>query len=351
MITASGGPFRGLSAADLAAVTPEQALAHPTWSMGAKITIDSATLMNKGLEVIEAHFLFGVPYERIEVAVHPQSIVHAMVRFRDGALLAHLGLPDMRVPISYALTYPERAETPAPRLDLASLTLEFEPPDTGVFRCLALARAAGEAGGTAPCVLNAANEVAVAAFLAGGCAFPGIADVVERVLGQMRGRPLESVEQVLEADRPRPAAGGRRGGGGGMSYFVAIAGLLMLVLVHELGHFLAAKAVGMRGDPLLDRLPAADRTQARSATPSTRLGAIPLGGYVKIPGMNRPEAGDLWEVGDLLERAESLPERDRAGDRHRLRRDQPRPRAGRIDAAAGHVAGAASGWSPRPTRT
>src|SRR4029079_18503450 len=139
VITASGGPFRGATADRLAAVTPDQALAHPTWSMGAKISIDSATLMNKGLEVIEAHFLFGVPYERIEVVVHPQSIIHAMVRFRDGALLAHLGLPDMRVPISYALTYPERAATPAPQLDLASLTLEFEPPDTAVFRCLALA--------------------------------------------------------------------------------------------------------------------------------------------------------------------------------------------------------------------
>jgi len=201
VVTASGGPFRGLSAAELAAVTPDQALVHPTWTMGAKITIDSATLMNKGLEVIEAHFLFGVPYERIEVAVHPQSIVHAMVRFRDGALLAHLGLPDMRVPISYALTYPERAATTAPQLDLASLTLEFEPPDTAVFRCLALARAAGEAGGTAPCVLNAANEVAVAAFLAGGLTFPGIADVVERVLAQIDPESVESVEQVLETDR------------------------------------------------------------------------------------------------------------------------------------------------------
>jgi len=200
VVTASGGPFRGLSAAELAAVTPDQALVHPTWTMGAKITIDSATLMNKGLEVIEAHFLFGVPYERIEVAVHPQSIVHAMVRFRDGALLAHLGLPDMRVPISYALTYPERAATPAPQLDLASLTLKFEPPDTAVFRCLALARAAGEAGGTAPCALNAANEVAVAAFLAGECRFPQIADTVAAVLDRLDPEPLESVEQVLAAD-------------------------------------------------------------------------------------------------------------------------------------------------------
>jgi 1-deoxy-D-xylulose-5-phosphate reductoisomerase len=202
VITASGGPFRGVSADRLRAVTPDQALAHPTWSMGAKISIDSATLMNKGLEVIEAHFLFGVPYDRIEVVVHPQSIVHAMVRFRDGALLAHLGLPDMRVPISYALTYPERAATPAPPLDLASqLELTFEPPDVAVFRCLALARAAGEAGGTAPCALNAANEVAVAAFLAGGLPFLGIADVVERVLDQIGAAPVESLEQVLETDR------------------------------------------------------------------------------------------------------------------------------------------------------
>src|SRR4051812_49107791 len=200
VLTASGGPFRGRRREELAGVTVEGALAHPTWRMGAKISIDSATLMNKGLELLEAHFLFGVPLERVEVAVHPQSIVHALVRLRDGALLAHLGLPDMRVPISYALTYPERAPTPAARLDLASLTLEFEPPDPGVFRCLALARAAGEAGGTAPCALNAANEVAVSAFLAGGLPFPGIADVVERVLGQIEAAPVESVEQVLETD-------------------------------------------------------------------------------------------------------------------------------------------------------
>ena len=202
VVTASGGPFRGAAADRLAAVTPDQALAHPTWSMGAKITIDSATLMNKGLEVIEAHFLFGVPYDRIEVVVHPQSIVHAMVRFRDGALLAHLGLPDMRVPISYALTHPERAATPAPRLDLGSgLELSSSRRTLEVFRCLALARAAGEAGGTAPCALNAANEVAVAAFLAGGLPFPGIADVVERVLDQIDAAPVESLEQVLETDR------------------------------------------------------------------------------------------------------------------------------------------------------
>ena len=202
VITASGGPFRGLSAADLAAVTPEQALAHPTWSMGAKITIDSATLMNKGLELIEAHHLFGLPYDRIEVVVHPQSIVHGMARFRDGALIAHVGLPDMRVPISYALTYPDRAATSAPRLDLAApFSLDFQPPDTAAFRCLGLARQAGQAGGTAPCVLNAANEVAVASFLAGRCGFLQIADTVDAVLAESELEPLQSVDQVLAADR------------------------------------------------------------------------------------------------------------------------------------------------------
>ena len=149
IVTASGGPFRGASAAELADVTPEQALRHPTWTMGARITIDSATLMNKGLEMIEAHWLFDVPFERIEVVVHPQSIVHALVRLRDGAMLAHLGLPDMRVPIAYALAHPRRAAVEAPRLDLTqALSLTFEPADAETFRCLALARAAGLAGGS-----------------------------------------------------------------------------------------------------------------------------------------------------------------------------------------------------------
>jgi len=201
VLTASGGPFRGWSPEMLAGVTAEEALAHPTWSMGAKITVDSATLMNKGLELIEAHHLFGVPYPRIEVVVHPQSIVHGMARYRDGALIAHLGLPDMRVPISYALTHPHRAATPAPRLDLTQpFSLDFEPPDTAAFRCLALARQAGESGGTAPCMLNAANEVAVAAFLSGGCGFLQIADTVEAVLDRMPAEALESVPQVLAAD-------------------------------------------------------------------------------------------------------------------------------------------------------
>jgi 1-deoxy-D-xylulose-5-phosphate reductoisomerase len=201
VLTASGGPFRGWSRDRLAGVTREQALAHPTWSMGAKITVDSATLMNKGLELIEAHHLFGLPYDRIEIVVHPQSIVHGMARFRDGALIAHVGLPDMRVPISYALTHPSRAATQAPRLDFsAPLTLDFEPPDEETFRCLALARRAGEAGGTAPAALNAANEVAVGAFLDGSCTFPQIAETVEAVLDSFDREPLESVEQVLAAD-------------------------------------------------------------------------------------------------------------------------------------------------------
>ena len=213
VLTASGGPFRGWTRDRLAGVAPGQALAHPTWSMGAKITIDSATLMNKGLELIEAHQLFGVGYDRIEVVVHPQSIVHGMARFRDGALIAHAGLPDMRVPISYALTYPDRAATTAPRLDLSQpFSLDFEPPDTEAFRCLALARAAGVAGGTAPCALNAANEVAVAAFLAGSCGFLEIADTVASVLDRWETEPLASVDQVLAADaRAREMARERLG--------------------------------------------------------------------------------------------------------------------------------------------
>jgi 1-deoxy-D-xylulose-5-phosphate reductoisomerase len=201
VLTGSGGPFRGCTREELADVTPEQALAHPTWRMGPKITIDSATLANKGLEVIEAHFLFGLPYERIEVVVQPTSIVHSLVRFRDGASLAHLGYPDMRVPISYALTYPARAATPLPRLDLTALTLEFEAPDTETFPMLALARAAGERGGTAPCVLNAANEVAVAAFLEGRLPFLAIPEVVGEALAAAGGAPAGDVEELLAADR------------------------------------------------------------------------------------------------------------------------------------------------------
>ena len=180
ILTASGGPFRAASAATIAAATPAQAVAHPNWSMGAKISVDSATLMNKGLELIEAHYLFGLPSSRIDIVIHPQSVVHSLVEFVDGSVLAQLGSPDMRVPISYALAWPERMTTPAQRLDLAALArLDFEAPDVGRFPALRLARAALEAGGSAPVVLNAANEIAVASFLAGALRFPQIAQVVE----------------------------------------------------------------------------------------------------------------------------------------------------------------------------
>jgi 1-deoxy-D-xylulose-5-phosphate reductoisomerase len=199
ILTASGGPFRGRS--DLDGISVEDALAHPTWRMGGRITIDSATLMNKGFEAIEAHHLFGVPYQRIEIVVHPQSLVHSMITLIDGSSLAHLGHPDMRVPISYALHFPERADVEVPRLDLASAgELSFEAPDPETFACLRLAREAGEAGGTAPCVLNAADEVAVAAFLDGRIPFAGIAAVLERVLEEMPARPVEHFDDLFAAD-------------------------------------------------------------------------------------------------------------------------------------------------------
>jgi 1-deoxy-D-xylulose-5-phosphate reductoisomerase len=201
VLTASGGPFRGRSRLDLSGVRPAEALAHPTWNMGPKITVDSATLMNKGLELIEAHFLFDIPYERIEVVVHPTSVVHALVRFRDGAALAHVGYPDMRVPISFALTFPERSQTPIEPLDLAGgLILEFSAPDEEAFPCLALARAAGEAGRSAPCVLNAANEVAVAAFLDGRLPFPGIAEVVEGTLNATDTVAARDLDELVTID-------------------------------------------------------------------------------------------------------------------------------------------------------
>ena len=201
VLTASGGPFRGRTREELEDVSPADALAHPTWSMGPKITVDSATLANKGLELIEAHFLFDLPYEQIELVVHPTSVVHALVRFRDGAALAHLGYPDMRVPISYALTYPERAPTPTPPLDLASgLVLEFEPPDLETFPLLGLARRAGELGGTFPCAYNAANEVAVEAFLAGRLPFLAIAETVEETLAAVDGAPARDLADLIAAD-------------------------------------------------------------------------------------------------------------------------------------------------------
>jgi 1-deoxy-D-xylulose-5-phosphate reductoisomerase len=202
ILTASGGPFRGRSAEELEDVTVEQALAHPTWAMGGKITIDSATLMNKGLELIEAHHLFGTPYSEIDVVVHPQSIVHSLIQLRDGATLAHLGYPDMRVPISYGLHYPERVEVSVARLDLAELgALTFEPVDVETFSCLSLAREAGLSGGTAPCILNAANEVAVHAFLSGRMLFLEIAAVIEETLAQVPSQPVHSFDTLADADR------------------------------------------------------------------------------------------------------------------------------------------------------
>ena len=199
VLTASGGPFRGRD--DLSGVSVADALAHPTWQMGGRITIDSATLMNKGFEAIEAHHLFAVPYERIEVVVHPQSLIHSLIHLNDGASLAHLGYPDMRVPISYALHYPERADVDLPQLDLAAVgSLTFEQPDLETFACLRLALEAGAAGGTAPCVLNAADEVAVAAFLAERIPFTGIAAVIERVLEEMPAQPLTHFDDLFAAD-------------------------------------------------------------------------------------------------------------------------------------------------------
>ncbi len=202
VLTASGGPFRGRTAEDLAGVSVEQALAHPTWAMGGKITIDSATLMNKGLEVIEAHHLFGTSYDQIDVVVHPQSLVHSLIQLCDGATLAHLGYPDMRVPIAYALHYPNRTEVPLPPLDLAAVgSLTFEPPDLETFPCLRLAREAGVQGGTAPCTLNAANEVAVHAFLSGRLSFLGIAEVIERTLSELPRQDVHSFESLMDADQ------------------------------------------------------------------------------------------------------------------------------------------------------
>ena len=199
VLTASGGPFRGRT--DLSGITPEDALAHPTWEMGGRITVDSATLMNKGFEMIEAHHLFDVPYERIDVVVHPQSIVHSLVHLNDGASLAHLGYPDMKMPISYALHRPERADVDVPTLDLASVgELSFEQPDPDTFACLRLAREAGEVGGTAPCVLNASDEVAVEAFLDGRIPFTGIPEVIDRTLDALPGSSVRSFDDLFDTD-------------------------------------------------------------------------------------------------------------------------------------------------------
>jgi 1-deoxy-D-xylulose-5-phosphate reductoisomerase len=201
VLTASGGPFRGRTQAELATVTIENALAHPTWSMGPKITIDSSTLMNKGLEVIEAHELYGVPYDQIDVVVHPQSIVHSMVAYSDGSTIAQLSQPDMRLCIAYSLAYPDRYSEPFGAMDWTeSLSLDFEPPDRHAFRCLDLAYEAGRLGGTAPAWLSAANEVCVEAFLEGLMPWTGIAETNEELMEEHDGAPADSLEAVLEAD-------------------------------------------------------------------------------------------------------------------------------------------------------
>jgi 1-deoxy-D-xylulose-5-phosphate reductoisomerase len=201
-ITASGGPFRGRRREELADVTVTEALAHPTWAMGGKITIDSATLMNKGLELMEAHHLFGTPYERIDVVVHPQSLVHGLVQLADGAMLAHLGPPDMRIAISYALHGGESVPLPITPLDLAAVgELDFEAVDLDAFPCLRLAGEAAREGGTAPCILNAANEIAVHAFLDGRLRFLEISEVIERTLAELGGEPVRSFESLYDADR------------------------------------------------------------------------------------------------------------------------------------------------------
>jgi 1-deoxy-D-xylulose-5-phosphate reductoisomerase len=202
ILTASGGPFLTVSGEAIRAATPAQAVAHPKWSMGAKISVDSATLMNKGLELIEAHYLFGLPSRQIDVVIHPQSVIHSLVEFVDGSVLAQLGTPDMRIPIAYALAWPERIPTPAQRLDLATIArLDFELPDLARFPALRLAREALESGGAAPIVLNAANEIAVAAFLGGEISFPEIPSLVHEALNQASYDAPRSIGDVLEIDR------------------------------------------------------------------------------------------------------------------------------------------------------
>ena len=202
ILTASGGPFRTASVEDMRVATPAQAVAHPNWTMGAKISVDSATLMNKGLELIEAHYLFGLPPERIDIIVHPQSVIHSLVEYVDGSVLAQLGSPDMRIPIAYALAWPDRMPTPAQRLNLADIArLDFGEPDLERFPALRLAREALEAGGSAPAVLNAANEVAVATFLGGRIQFPDISRLVESALERNERPGPQSIEDVFEIDR------------------------------------------------------------------------------------------------------------------------------------------------------
>ena len=290
VLTASGGPFRGRSRAELTDVTAADALAHPTWNMGPKITVDSATLANKGLELIEAHWLFELPYDRIEVVVHPTSVVHALARFRDGALLAHVGLPDMRVPISYALTYPDRAATPVPQLDLVGLDLSFEAADLERSRCSrSPARAASEGDGAVRLQRSERG---------GRRGVPRRPHRVPRDRGDRRGDAV--TRRRRRRSRPRRPDGGRRRGpqpgreraAAGMTIFIAILGLGILILVHELGHFVASLALGMRPRRFYIGFPPAILKTTRNGI-EYGIGAIPLGGFVKIPGMHRPAPVDV----------------------------------------------------------
>ena len=291
-LTASGGPFRGRTPAELEDVTVEQALQHPTWAMGGKITIDSATLMNKGLEVIEAHHLFGTPYDRIDVVVHPQSIVHALVspvRRRDARAPRpprHARPDRLRAAPPGARRGPGRRRSTSPRVG----SLTFEPADPETFACLRLAREAAVAGGTAPCVLNAANEVAVHAFLAGRLSFTGIADVIEATLERGRRRAAcTRFETLYEADARPARSPATRVEVPRVSWILAFLGFAVLIILHEFGHFVVAKAVGMRVERFsLFFPPLLLRRQGKGET-EYAIGAIPLGGYVKISGMNPHE--------------------------------------------------------------
>ncbi len=289
VLTASGGPFRGRE--DLDGVSVEDALAHPTWRMGGRITIDSATLMNKGFEAIEAHHLFGVPYERIEVVVHPQSLVHSLIQLNDGSSLAHLGYPDMRVPISYALHFPERADVDVPQLDLAAVgALTFEAPDLETFACLRLALEAGAAAGTAPCVLNAADEVAVAAFLDGRIPLHRHRRRDRARAGGDAGPSRDPLRRPLRHRRRGPPAQRRAGSrvDSSMNWLYIFLGFSLLIILHEGGHYLAAKATGMRVERFFLFFGPTLWSFRRGET-EYGVKAIPLGGYVKITGMNPEE--------------------------------------------------------------
>ena len=289
VLTASGGPFRGRSRAELEGVTVEQALQHPTWAMGGKITIDSATLMNKGLEVIEAHHLFGTPYDRIEVVVHPQSIVHALVTLCDGAALAHLGHPDMRVPIAYALHHPERVDVPVRTLDLAEIgSLTFEPPDEDAFPCLADRARGGRGGRHRPVRAERRQRGRRARVPRRPAPVHGHPGRDRGDAGARRRRHRARLRLALPGRR-RGADGRRRAGRGArMSFLLAFLGFAALIILHELGHFTAAKAVGMRVERFSLFFPPLIARHRRGET-EYAIGAIPLGGYVKITGMNPAE--------------------------------------------------------------